>query len=283
MFPVRRNLHFRLGAADVGHWHARGAALTHFINAMSLTFPEGERFFIQSVRHFRDRIDDPALQEAVAGFIGQEAMHSREHDEYNLLLSEAGLPVAALEDALAAFFRALRGLPPAVQLSITMAQEHVTAIVAARMLSDPRIIEGAGGRLAAFWRWHALEEIEHKAVAFDVYRAAVGSGPQAYALRTASYVLTTFGFLAMVLWCQLRLRHADPRPGGREGLGRFAKFMLVSPGLLPSLARPWLRWFAPGFHPWQHDDRHLLWEIAPLSALLDERPAGPRASSRAAA
>ena len=269
MLPTRRDLHFRLGPDDVRNWHVDGPALTHFINAMSLSFPEGERYFIHTVRHYRDRVTDPTLKKALTAFIGQEAMHSREHEDYNRLLAEAGMPVEDLEAALLGFFRLLRErLPPAAQLSVTIAQEHLTAIVAELVLTDPRMLEGAHGRLAALWRWHALEEIEHKSVAFDVYEAALGRGPGAYALRSAGLVATTVGFLAMVLWCQRRLLAADTRHGGRREFGRFARFMLASPGLLPRLAAPWLRWFRPGFHPWQHDNRHLLDEVPALVAAL---------------
>jgi predicted metal-dependent hydrolase len=269
MLPTRRDLHFRLGPDDARNWHAAGPALTHFINAMSLTFPEGERYFIHTVRHYRDRVTDPELKKALTAFIGQEAMHSREHEDYNRLLAEAGLPVEDLQESLVAFFDRLRKhLPPAAQLSVTIAQEHLTAIVAELVLTDPRLLEGAGGRLAALWRWHALEEIEHKAVAFDVYEAALGRGVGPYALRAGGLVATTIGFLAMVLWGQSKLLAADERHGGRPELARFARFMFASPGLLPRLVQPWLQWFRPGFHPWQHDNRHLLDQVPALVASL---------------
>lgn len=269
MLPIRRDLHFRLDPQDVRDWHVAGPALTHFINAMSLSFPEGERYFIHTVRHFRDRIGEPTLKQAVTAFIGQEATHSREHEAYNRLLADAGLPVESLEQALASFFDLLRKrLSPAAQLSVTIAQEHLTAIVAELVLTDPRFLEGAQGRLAALWRWHALEEIEHKAVAYDVYEAVVGRGVGAYALRAGSLVATTIGFLAMVLWCQQRLLAADQRTAGRRRHGRFARFMLTSPALLPRLAGPWLRWFQPRFHPWKHDNRALLAQVPEVVAAV---------------
>lgn len=182
MIPIRRDLQFRLSPDSVDNWHADGPYVTHFINAMSLFFPEGERYFIHTVRHYRDRIGDPALQKAVLAFIGQEAMHGREHQEYNRLLADAGLPAQAVEAQVKRFLDALKAwLPPAAQLSVTIAQEHFTAIVADLVLNDLRLIAGADRRLSALWRWHALEETEHKAVAFDVYETVMGRGLRAYA------------------------------------------------------------------------------------------------------
>src|SRR5688572_19402055 len=129
MIPTRRDLHFNLDAADLHRWHAQGPYVTHFVNAMSLFFPDGERYFIQAVRHFRDQITDPELQNAVTAFIGQEAMHGREHEEHNELLAESGLPAEPIAAHVHALFELLKAwLPPAAQLSSTIAQEHWTAI-----------------------------------------------------------------------------------------------------------------------------------------------------------
>ena len=265
MIPIRRDLHFKLEPGSVNNWHAQGPYMTHFINAMSLSFPEGERYFIHTVRHYRDRVTDPELQEAVTAFIGQEAMHGREHEDYNRLLAAAGLPAKALEAHAAGFFNLLKTrLPASAQLAVTIAQEHFTAIVGELVLTDPRMIAGADRRLSALWRWHALEEIEHKAVAFDVYETVMGRGLKAYALRTSSMVLTTAGFLGLVLFYQQRLLKADTQARRWQGLGNFVNFMFRSPGLLPRLALPWLSYFRPGFHPWDHDNRRVLRQMDAL-------------------
>ncbi len=267
MIPTRRDLHFRLKPASVSNWHAQGPYLTHFINAMSISFPEGERYFIHTVRHFRDRIADPELQQAVTAFIGQEAMHGREHEDYNRLLAAAGLPAHELETHFKNFVEWLKAnLPPSAQLSVTIAQEHFTAIIAELVLTDPRLIAGADRRLSALWRWHALEETEHKAVAFDVYETVMGRGAKAYALRASSMLLTTAGFFALVLFYQQKLLAADPLAGRWQGLGSFFNFMFRSPALLPRLTLPWLSYFRPDFHPWDHDNRHLLTQMEALVA-----------------
>ena len=268
MIPVRRDIQFNLGAGSVRNWHAQGPYVTHFINAMSLFFPHGERYFIHTVRYYRNEITDPELQKAITAFIGQEAMHGREHEDHNRLLAEAGLPAAEIEAHVSSLFNLLKKwLPASAQLSTTIAQEHFTAIVGELVLTDERMIAGADRRLRALWRWHALEETEHKAVAFDVYETVMGRGAKAYALRTSGLVLTTAVFLGLVLYYQQRLLKADTRMKRRQGLGQFVNFMLGSPGLLPRLALPWLSYLRPGFHPWDHDNRYLLRE---MDALVEE-------------
>ena len=268
MIPTRRDLHFRLKPESVNNWHAQGPFVTQFINAMSISFPDGERYFIHSVRHYRDLITDPEMQKAVAAFIGQEAMHGREHEDYNRLLGENGLPAVELQQHANEFFNLLKDkLPAPAQLAVTIAQEHFTAIIAQLVLTDPRMIAGADPQLSALWRWHALEETEHKAVAFDVYEKVMGRGLKSYALRTGSMVLTTLGFMGLVFYYQQQLLKADKHARGWKGFGNFANFLFASPGLLPRLALPWLAYFRPGFHPWDHDNKHLLKQ---LDALVTE-------------
>jgi len=150
MIPTRRDLHFNLKPSSVRDWHAQGPYVTQFINAMSIFFPDGERYFIHTVRHYRNRITEPVLKEAVIAFIGQEAMHGREHEIYNRFLERAGLPAKKLEAHAARFLEWLKTtLPPVAQLSVTVAQEHFTAILAELVLTDPGLIDGADRPLTA--------------------------------------------------------------------------------------------------------------------------------------
>ncbi|MGH8541440.1 MAG: metal-dependent hydrolase, partial [Stenotrophobium sp.] len=141
---AQRDIHFDLAGCDMRRWCADDVCRTHFFSAMSVLFPEGEKFFIESVRHFRDLITDPQQLEDVRGFIGQEAMHGREHLAYNAALGKAGYDIARLEGRVVkqlGFTR--RMLPPKGRLAVTIALEHFTAIMADVLLSDPRVIEGA--------------------------------------------------------------------------------------------------------------------------------------------
>lgn len=127
--PIQRNLKFHLPKNTVSQWNSAGVHVSQFFNTMSLFFPEGERFFINSVRHYRDRIMEPELLAAVRAFIGQEAMHGREHDEYNQAMINAGFPVDKMEAQVTSLLNLIReNSPPAFQLAITIALEHLTAI-----------------------------------------------------------------------------------------------------------------------------------------------------------
>ena len=166
-----RQPEFALPSPWLRHWHGGDAFKSHFFDAMSLLFPDGERFFIDAVRAYRDQVTDPQQQAQIRGFIGQEAHHSREHQHYSEALRESGYDLDYLERRLKkrlAFVR--KHLPPKVHLAATTAVEHLTAIMADAILQNPEWLEGADPTMARLWRWHALEESEHKAVAFDLYQ-----------------------------------------------------------------------------------------------------------------
>jgi len=252
---VRRDLRFDLDTADLRSWHPEGPHVAHFFNALSIFFPEGEQFFIESVRHYRDRIDSPALERDVKGFVGQEAMHSREHRRYNAALARMGLPIAELEEKVGKYLDAVRErTSPEDRLAVTIALEHFTAIMAHAALSDARLLANAEPNLAAIWRWHAVEETEHKAVAYDVYCAAVGQGTVAYLRRCVVMLLTTIDFWQRVFRYHFRLVRADGGAGDLRGWWRLFRWLWLSPGGMRQLVRPWLSYFRRDFHPWQHDN-----------------------------
>lgn len=261
ILPTRRNLRFKLDADKALTWHRDGLNVSQFLNTLSLFFPVGERFFIDSVRHYRNLVQDEDLKKAVTAFIGQEAMHGREHEEYNEHVANAGVPIEAQERFVAALLKNIqKTTPPAFQLAITVALEHLTAILADGLLSLPEILEDADPGYKAIWNWHALEETEHKAVAFDVYRLAVGSDERltSYALRSLALVLATSLFFALFLPFyahNVRIKGGLFDLKGWRGLYRHS---LGRKGIFRYTARAWLDWFKPGFHPWDHDNREYL-------------------------
>ena len=144
ILPIRRNLKFNLNPAKALTWHRDGLNVSQFLNTMSLFFPVGERFFIDSVRNYRDQITDPELKKAVTAFIGQEAMHGREHDEYNNYVADSGIPLHAQEEVVTQLLNAVQAYTPkAFQLSATVALEHLTAILGGGLLDLPEIMDGS--------------------------------------------------------------------------------------------------------------------------------------------
>ena len=252
----KRDLRFDLADVDLRSWHPRGLHVSHFFNALSIFFPEGETFFIDAVRHYKDRIP-PEIEEDVKGFLGQEAMHSREHRRYNAALEAAGLPVKELERKVTEHLDFVRENAPAIeQLGATIALEHFTAIMADVLLSDGRHLEGADPRMAALWRWHAIEETEHKAVAFDVFRAVAGESVGAYVRRSSNMLFTTVDFWQRVARYTFRLVREDGGATDLRGWGDLVSFLWIRPGGMWTMWRNWASYFRPGFHPWDHDNRH---------------------------
>ena len=157
------------------HWYDGDPMLTHAVNALNLVFPDGERFFVRSVRAFADRVQDPALQADVKAFIGQEAQHGFAHSKQIEVLEAQGFQV---RDWLAsyrlwAFGRIERRTPRRWRLAATVALEHLTASFAAFALEE-RFLDAAHPGMRDLLLWHAAEELEYRAVAFEVHRAAGG-------------------------------------------------------------------------------------------------------------
>lgn len=272
VMPIRRDLKFDLDGSKINDWHYLGRVTTQLINGLSIMFPIGERFFITSVRNFRDEIDDPKLLEAVRAFIGQEAMHGREHEAFNQLMEDAGLPADELEKEvgrLLGFFQ--KYSTKKFQLGGTIALEHFTAILADALLSNDQLLGDSDAEYAALLRWHALEETEHKSVAFDVWNKVAGRGLFSYASRQASFVLSTVLILYMMIRFQRELLDAAPpakdKDVRRKGARGYYDFLFgKQPGILRMVGKQWLDYFRPGFHPWDHDNREYLQQLPEIAA-----------------
>lgn len=161
---------------------------SHIIACLSAGFPDGEDFFVRSVRHYRDQITDVTLKDQVAGFIGQEATHGREHRAFNERLDQLGYPATKIQKwSRRALTLQSRWISPMYNLAQTAALEHVTATLAELILGDADHRSSYGAAEPLFL-WHALEESEHKAVAFDVYRAVGGDNrTRVRAMRVVRY------------------------------------------------------------------------------------------------
>jgi predicted metal-dependent hydrolase len=253
----RRDLELALDPMTVPRdWCRDSAYQTTFMNALSLLFPEGEKFFVDSVKQQKSKITDPVLLEQVEGFIGQEAMHGKEHRAFNELLVAHGFASAPHVDRrLRRFLKHVRRiLSPMSQLAVTCALEHFTAMLAEQLLSNERVREELHPSVRPLWLWHALEESEHKAVAFDVYRTAGGG----YVRRVAIMLLTTVVFFAAQGLAHGRMM-ADRKILWKpwtwlRGIAR----MWIWPGYFIRLLPAYVSYFRPGFHPCDRDTRTLL-------------------------
>ena len=278
--PIRRNLRFNLPADRVSNWHKAGVHVSHFFNTLSIFFPVGERFFIDSVRHYRDRIDDPQLKEAVRAFIGQEALHGREHDEYNEHLVAAGLGTDRMEARVERILKEVqRFTPKQLQLAVTIALEHLTALLADAVLSTPELLDGAEPHYAGLWMWHAMEETEHKGVAYDVYEKVVGKGIRAWALRSFALVLATGIFWALFYPFYIQVIRRQKKLTDLRGWWASFSYQWLYPGTLRRMVPAWFEFFRPGFHPWDHDNSHYLERADELVEAFGDTPAKAAASA----
>lgn len=245
--------------ARQGRWWLNGDPIaTAFYNALSVTFPKGEAYFIESVKQFRDGVDAKLARE-IKAFTVQEVVHSREHVAFNKRVLQHGYDIERLEYRVDQVLAIARARPPIVQLAATLALEHYTAILAAELLRNPRHLAGADHESAEMWRWHALEEIEHKGVAYDTYLHATRhmSRWKRWKIKSLTMLIVSTTFWKHRVEGTLELLRQDGITGWRARLG-LAKYLLVSPGLVTRMIPAWLSFFMPGFHPWNHDDRALV-------------------------
>jgi predicted metal-dependent hydrolase len=256
--PIKtRRVKFDYSPARLPRHFADGdLILSHVVAVLSGMFPEGEDFFVRSVRHYADRITDPALIEAVKGFTGQETMHGREHRALNERLAELGYPTRRVDRLVKSdLARAERRLPPKVRLAITAALEHYTAALAETLLSDPRAREVLGdSEVRNVLLWHALEESEHKAVAFDVYRAV--GGTEKMRIRVMHFM--TFSFLTGAIIQSLLGLLADRAAYHPVRLWQSIKRLRTSPFLGKDMVARIRAYNEVGFHPNDHDNTELL-------------------------
>jgi hypothetical protein len=230
--------------------------MSHFISTLSATFPEGEDFFIRSVRNFQSSIDDPQLETAVKGFIGQEATHRHQHRLLNERLQAMGYPTARIDRHVARLIKRLeRRFSPEMRLSMTSALEHYTATLAEIILTSEDAQKLIGQtEVRPILLWHAFEESEHKAVAFDVYRLVGGTErTRVRGMRIASVIL--FGELILQTALSMAADRASYNPVTlMRSLYRFSR----TPMFTADALRRFRSYNRPGFHPDDWDSAAVL-------------------------
>jgi hypothetical protein len=252
-YPKVRRIRFPFGDPQpMDHHFVHGdIAFSHLMAVLSAAFPPGEESFIRSVRRFSDRVSDPVLKKRVAGFIGQESVHGQEHRRLNEKLIEMGYPFVRLftfphdsrRERL--LIRIENRASAYVHLAITAAAEHYTATLAERTLSSDELQALAEEpEVRSLFNWHALEELEHKSVAFDVYRAVGGPEWLRIGVMAIMYSFT----IPMVTIGVLLSIATDPRGWRPIKVARQTRGIFRGPlvkGLMADL-RVYLR---RGFHP----------------------------------
>jgi hypothetical protein len=248
----REKLDFDLDGDIPKHWLNNDPFKTRFFDAMSTLFPVGEKFFITCVRDFKDRITAPKLLEDIKDFTRQEAQHGMLHTRYNNRLKGQGIGVdSILKRQEHRLFNIIRKhCSREFTLGITTASEHITSIMADCFVERPDIFEGADHRMRALYVWHAMEEMEHKGVAYDVL---IDVAKSSYLNRIGSMLLVTLIFPYHVYRIMGHMLQAD-------GFSRWERTKIWAKGLwwlykpggvfMPVFAK-YFEYLKPGFHPWQ--------------------------------
>lgn len=259
--PLRR-LNVDLDPGFSRLWNGGDAFATHFFNTLSMMFPEGEQYFVDSTRAFLPEIErshSDTLARTVREFVSQESAHRHMHVRYNRELTRQGYH-NRVEARIRARIRIMRWFAPRSRLAVVLAYEHFTAVLGDGFLRYPEWSQAMEEPLKTVWAWHAAEETEHKSVAFDVYRAAGGG----YLRRVLWFFYVSTVFTLDLLRQTANLLRRD------QALMRFSTWRSAfrlwwgTNGFGRHIIPHWLAYLSPRFHPWNHDNRTLIaqWRAA---------------------
>lgn len=255
-----RHMQFDTQSMDMPQFAIEDNSLiSTFFYALSAMFPEGERFFIHSVRHYQKSISDPDMIANIKGFIGQEAHHGRCHDDLNDEIEKLGIPMTMISNSMSARVHMLKNrFGPERQLALTVAMEHFTASLAEFILENPEVLNQAPKTFRQMMLWHSVEEIEHKAVAFDVYRQQVNNEW----MRRRVMVVAMMSLFSRITMFQIRiLWQTKHMPSISEWLGA-TRFFWGKKGILRANLQGLKKFFQRDFHPNDIDQSALIdgWE-----------------------
>lgn len=272
-----RDQRFGRGQQRRRWWLNGDPVATAWFNTLSATFPRGETFFVDSVRAHREGAP-PKLAGEIRSFVRQEINHTREHGAFNRAAVEAGYDLSGIERRVMQHLELVRLRPAIVNLAATTALEHFTAMMAHVFLSKPHHFHGADEGTIDLWRWHAVEEIEHKGVAYDTWLHATRdwSRWRRWKLKSLMMLVVTRNFVRHRFTDMRELLAQDGLTGPRWR-AKALWYLVGSPGILRQVFPAWLSYFLPGFHPWNHDDRVLIRQVTDVAVPL---PADARRTPR---
>ena len=254
-FPVRR-MDFEFTQVP-RYWANYDTALTHFMTALSALFPEGEQFFVNSTRAVRNdpKLADSDLQKEISAFIGQEAMHSKEHHAFHVSAQQHGLDPESLEKVTGIVLKSIEKVfSKKWNLLVTVGLEHYTAVLVVSMMQSVNELM-TDSTIRNLWLWHSIEETEHKAVAFDLYEHLYGSGLSAYLPRITVFTLSLFLITGFSTIYQFVLMKRDRQLLNFKSWRKFLGFMTTQYKVLTPKFFDYYRF---DFHPNQTDEKDLV-------------------------
>jgi len=234
---------------DNKYFYNNNAIISTLLAYMSASFPGGEKGFIDSVRYYESAIDDPDLKNRVKSFIGQEGHHSHQHRRVNKALANIGLAADKVEESHAKrVTKDRQQWNPKNFLAYTVGMEHFTAIIAEYALKNPEVFEPLSPSVRNLLLWHAVEEIEHKSVAFEVYETCVGG-------KTRLNVMMAYGTILNLVRIgagQFEILKETKEIPKFSDIGETMTLLFGKKGLITGITKPYLDFFKAGFHPWEN-------------------------------
>lgn len=239
-------------------WHSNDPIATAWYNSVSASLPRGEQFFVEIVQTYRGTLP-PQLESEARAFVRQEMNHAREHNMFNRQAGRHGYDVESIGRGIDEMLDLAKAKPIEVSLAVSIALEHFAAAISHKLLTDPRYLEGADPEAAELWRWHAIEELEHKGLVFDVWLWATRdwSSWKRYSTRALVAAKVTRKYFSNRVTDALGLLAQDGI-GGPRAKWRLYAFLWLSPGMMSRMFFEWAAILLPGFHPWQRDHRELI-------------------------
>ncbi len=253
-----RDRRFCRGEQPERWWLNRDPVATAWHNGLSVALPD-RRGVLHRTCEGASRRHAAQARGGNRAFIKQEINHTREHVAFNRAVREAGYDVAGIERRLGDKLSITKGRPEIVNLGASMALEHLTAVIARHTLNHPEHYRGATGDAAELWRWHMIEEIEHKGVAYDTWLYATRDWGRWKRWKVKSLMMLVAGrnFVFGRIADALDLMAQDGLTGWKWKW-RLASYLVIYPGVLREIAPSIAAFFLPGFHPWNRDDRALI-------------------------
>ncbi len=232
------------------HWLGGSAFKTHFLNSLTLIFPTGEKYFIRSINKVMNRIKSGRLKKDALQFIKQEAQHSHEHEKFFKVLERQGYEIKGLVETLdnlvTKYFEPF--FSKESNLAITSGLEHITALLSEISLEE-NFLKDAPQKLQDLFNWHAAEEIEHRAVAFDVLSDVDESYQKRIIGITVAYILMS----AYAGVSTVHLLNQDGLLFKKETLKDFTSMFFTDEKLFFKAVSIFFRYLDPDFHPDKQD------------------------------
>ena len=243
---------------ESAQFHSENTVIAAYWVGLSATFPLGEAEFVKSVKLFEDQVSDEKLKAEIANFAAQESHHALQHKKLNKYFDSQGYNTAQVERTMTEKLdeRALKWSNKK-RLMRTVSAEHFTAVMAHHALSSSQAMESMPDSLRDLFVWHAIEEIEHKSVAFDVYQHCVGD-MGALRRHYLHFAFIEFPFQMMLITRYL-LKEIGHKTSWKDRRGMW-RYLFGKGGIYSSCKHLYLMFLKKGFHPWQHDDSALVEE-----------------------